>query len=258
MKGSDLVEYQTGDGRATITIDEPEHRNPMSVTTMTGLLAATRQAMADPAVRVLVYTGAGDQAFSAGGDLSGSFVDDPVGLHRNRGALADLFRTMFRGGKPTVARVNGHALAGGFGLAVACDITICVEDAKLGATEVRVGLWPMMISAVLLRSLPRKAALELMLTGRLIDPYEAQRLGAVSRVVARDGLDAAVTEVVEALKANSPATAMIGKDAFAGIGDLGLDAALDRLQTGLTATAMTEDAGEGIAAFLEKRQPRWK
>jgi enoyl-CoA hydratase/carnithine racemase len=116
----------------------------------------------------------------------------------------------------------------------------------------------MMISAVLLRSLPRKAALELMLTGRLIDPYEAQRLGAVSRVVARDGLDAAVTEVVEALKANSPATAMIGKDAFAGIGDLGLDAALDRLQTGLTATAMTEDAGEGIAAFLEKRQPRWK
>jgi enoyl-CoA hydratase/carnithine racemase len=258
MKGSDLVEYQTGDGRATITIDEPEHRNPMSVTTMTGLLAATRQAMADPAVRVLVYTGAGDQAFSAGGDLSGSFVDDPVGLHRSRGALADLFRTMFRGGKPTVARVNGHALAGGFGLAVACDITICVEDAKLGATEVRVGLWPMMISAVLLRSLPRKAALELMLTGRLIDPYEAQRLGAVSRVVARDGLDAAVTEVVEALKANSPATAMIGKDAFAGIGDLGLDAALDRLQTGLTATAMTEDAGEGIAAFLEKRQPRWK
>jgi enoyl-CoA hydratase/carnithine racemase len=258
MKGSDLVEYQTGEGRATITIDEPEHRNPMSVPTMTGLLAATRQAMADPAVRVLVYTGAGDQAFSAGGDLSGSFVDDPVGLHRARGTLADLFRTMFRGGKPTVARVNGHALAGGFGLAVACDITICVEDAKLGTTEVRVGLWPMMISAVLLRSLPRKAALELMLTGRLIDPHEALRLGAVSRVVPRDGLDAAVTEVVEALKANSPATAMIGKDAFAGIGDLGLDAALDRLQTGLTATAMTEDAGEGIAAFLEKRQPRWK
>jgi enoyl-CoA hydratase/carnithine racemase len=250
--------FEVKDEVAWVTINRPEVRNAFREQTLDEMIHALSSTRNDPSIACAVVTGAGDQAFSAGGDLSGSFVDDPVGLHRSRGALADLFRTMFRGGKPTVARVNGHALAGGFGLAVACDITICVEDAKLGATEVRVGLWPMMISAVLLRSLPRKAALELMLTGRLIDPYEAQRLGAVSRVVARDGLDAAVTEVVEALKANSPATAMIGKDAFAGIGDLGLDAALDRLQTGLTATAMTEDAGEGIAAFLEKRQPRWK
>lgn len=258
MKESGLVRYEVHEGTATIVIDDPERRNPMSVETMAGLLEATREAVADPEVRVLVYTGSGDRAFSAGGDLSGEFVDDAVGLHKARGALADLFRLMHRGGKPTVARVNGHALAGGFGLAVACDVTICVEDAKLGATEVKVGLWPMMISAILIRVMPRKAVLELMLTGRTIDPYEAQRLGAVSRVVSRDDLDSAVTETVEALKANSPATAMIGRDSFYGITDLDFDIALDRLQTGLTAIAMTEDAAEGIAAFLEKREPEWK
>lgn len=253
-----MVHYEMSDGRATITIVDPERRNPMSVDTMRELLDATRKAIDDPEVRVLVYTGAGDQAFSAGGDLSGAFVDDPVGLHQARGALADLFRLMYRGGKPTVARVNGHALAGGFGLAAACDVTICVDDARLGTTEVRVGLWPMMISAVLTRVMPRKAALELMLTGRTIDAHEAQLLGAVSRVVAREDLDGAVTETVEALKSLSPATSMIGRDAFYGTTDLGFDAALDRLQSGLTAIAMTEDAAEGLAAFREKREPKWR
>jgi len=252
-----LVSYEVDGGRATITIDDPPRRNPMSVATMAALREATRRALDDPAVRVLVYTGAGDQAFSAGGDLSGSFVDDPVGLHQARGALADLFRLMIRGGKPTVARVNGHALAGGFGLAVACDVTICVEEAKLGMTEVKVGLWPMMISALLARVMPRKAALELMLTGRLIDPYEAQRLGAVSRVVAAAQLDEVVTETVDSLLANSVGATLIGRDSFYGMVDLDFDSALDRLQTGLTATAMSADAAEGIAAFLEKRPPEW-
>jgi enoyl-CoA hydratase/carnithine racemase len=195
--------------------------------------------------------------FSAGGDLSSAFVDEAVGLHRTRGAFADLFRLMLRGGKPTVAKVNGHALAGGFGLAVACDVTICVDDAKLGTTEVAVGLWPMMISALLIRLMPRKAVLELMLTGRVIDAVEAQRLGAVSRVVSRSELDMAVDETVEALRSTSAATLMIGRDAFNAMSDLDFDAALDRLQTGLTSIAMSEDAAEGIAAFLEKREPRW-
>jgi enoyl-CoA hydratase/carnithine racemase len=251
-----LVDYETGEGRATITISDPERRNPISVATMEDLFEATRRGLDDPEVRVLVYTGAGD-VFSAGGDLSSAFVDEAVGLHRARGVFADLFRLMLRGGKPTVARVNGHALAGGFGLAVACDVTICVDDAKLGTTEVAVGLWPMMISALLIRLMPRKAALELMLTGRVIDAVEAQRLGAVSRVVPRSELDLAVDETVDALQSKSGATLMIGRDAFIAISDLDFDAALDRLQTGLTSIAMSEDATEGIAAFLEKREPRW-
>ncbi|HEY7469121.1 MAG TPA: enoyl-CoA hydratase-related protein [Acidimicrobiia bacterium] len=254
-----MIEYEAaGSGRATITIDDPERRNPMSVAVMEGLVEATRRALGDPEVRVIVFTGAGETAFSAGGDLSGSFVDDALELHRERGALADLFRLMRRGGKATVARVNGHALAGGFGLAVACDVTICVDDARLGMPEVGVGLWPMMVSAVLMRAMPPKAVLELMLTGRTIDPLEAQRLGAVSRVVSRPELDPAVTETVEALAALSPAAIMMGRDALYGVSDLGFDSALDRLQTGLTAIAMSDDAREGIAAFLEKREPRWK
>jgi enoyl-CoA hydratase/carnithine racemase len=251
------VRYETTGGRATITIDDPERRNPMSIETMRELRDATRRAVDDDDVGVIVYTGAGDRAFSAGGDLSGPFADDPIGLHKARGVLAELFRLMIRGGKPTVARVNGHALAGGFGLAVACDITICVENAKLGTTEIKVGLWPMMISALLARVMPRKAALELMLTGRVIDPREAHRLGAVSRVVSPDDLDGTVDEIVDALLAHSPATLMLGKDSFHGMADADFDTALDRLQGGLTELALTDDSTEGIQAFLEKREPNW-
>jgi len=230
----------------------------MSVETMRSLLDHTEQAMDDPEVGVVVYTGAGDEAFCAGGDLSGSFVDDAIGLHDGRGDVARLFRLMMRGGKPTIARVNGHALAGGFGLAVACDITICVHGAKLGTTEVRVGLWPMMISAVLARVMPQKAALELMLTGRMISPEEAYRLGAVSRVVSAEELDEAVDEVVDGLLAMSPTTLLLGKDSFYGMLDADFDTAFDRLQGGLTEIALTDDASEGVTAFVEKREPRWQ
>jgi enoyl-CoA hydratase/carnithine racemase len=252
-----MIRYEVLDGVATITIDDPERRNPMSTETMKGLRSHTRAAIDDPTVRVIVYTGAGDRAFSAGGDLSGGVFDDPVGLHRERGEMAELFRTMRRGGKPTVARVNGHALAGGFGLAVACDITICVDTAKLGLTEVNVGLWPMMITAVLAAGVSQKAALELMMTGRVISPDEALRIGAVTRVVPASELDAAVDQVVETLASKSPSTMQLGRDAFHAVADLGFDAALDRLQAGLTAVATTDDALEGVMAFVQKRSPVW-
>lgn len=251
------VRYDVDEAVATITIDEPERRNPMSTATMEALAGRTSEAVADAAVRVIVFTGAGDRAFSAGGDLSGGFVDDPVGLHRRRGLLADLFRNMWRGGKPTIARVNGHALAGGFGLAVACDISICVEDAKLGTPEIDVGLWPMMITAALTRSMPEKAALELMMTGRIITPEEALRMGAISRVVSREELDAAVQETAFSLAAKSAAAMSIGRDAFFSVARLDFDTALDRLQGGLTVVAATDDAGEGVAAFIDKRPPKW-
>jgi enoyl-CoA hydratase/carnithine racemase len=164
---------------------------------------------------------------------------------------------MWRGGKPTIARVNGHALAGGFGLAVACDITICVDDAKLGVPEIDVGLWPMMITAALTRCMTEKAALELMMTGRLITPHEARELGAVSRVVARNELDDVVAETASTLAAKSQAALMLGRDAFFAVARSDIDTALDRLQGGLTAVAGTDDATEGVRAFLEKRSPEW-
>ena len=215
-------------------------------------VAALTTLKANAEVRVVILTGAGP-VFSAGGDLSSmaQSQDGPTA------SLVELFTTMHELGKPIIAMVNGPALAGGLGLMVACDLVIASDTAVFGTTEIAVGLWPMMISAVLIRVMPRKAALELMLTGRIIDPLEAQRLGAVSRVVPRAELDKAVDETVAALRARSPATLMIGRDSYHAITDLDFDSALDRLQAGLTAIAMSDDASEGIAAFLEKREPRW-
>ena len=206
-------------------------------------------------MRVLVYTGAGDIAFSAGGDLSAGFFDNPIANHRVRGALVNLFRAMWEGEKPTVARVNGHALAGGFGLAVACDITICVDDARLGTPEVGVGLWPMMISVPLLRAVGAKALFELMATGRTITAAEALDLGAVSRVVERGQLDAAVDETVEALAGRSPAAIAWGRSTLRAIAGMSPLDALDYLHSGLTALTLTEDAQEGLPRLRRKACP---
>ena len=169
-----------------------------------------------------------------------------------------MFRLFRACGLPIVARVNGHALAGGFGLAAACDIVISVDSATFGTPEVNVGLWPMMISTILRRAMPEKAALELMLTGRRISAEEARRLGVVSRVVPADDLDQAVDETVASLAAKSKAVLQFGKDSFYAVSDLSLEEALDHLQAGLTLTTMTDDAQEGVMAFVEKREPSWR
>lgn len=253
-----MLRYERLDSRVVLTIDDPERRNPLSLSTMAELTRNVQEAAQDGEVRVIIITGAGDKAFSAGGDLSGGFVDDPLTDHEARGILADLIGAIRRCGKPVVARVNGHAVAGGFGLAAACDIVIAVDDAIFAVPEIKVGLWPMMITAVLQRLMPQKAAFELMVTGRRISASEAQRLGVVSRVVPRSELDAAVEETVAALVSVSPAVLAMGKDAFYAVEDMPLDTALDLLHLGLTATAMTDDAAEGINAFLEKRSPKWR
>jgi enoyl-CoA hydratase/carnithine racemase len=253
-----MLRYESKGPCALVTVDDPERHNPLSNEAMAGLEAAVARAAADEDVRVIIITGAGNKAFSAGGDLSGGFMDTPIGQHGERGALADLFRSLRRCPKPTIARVNGHALGGGFGLAAACDIVIAVEGALLGTPEIRVGLWPMMISAVLKPLVPQKALFEMMATGRRISAEEALRLGVVSRVVSAADLDDAVGETVGALLRSSPATLALGKSAFYAIEDMDIDSALDHLHIGLTATGTTEDASEGIAAFVDKRDPIWK
>ena len=256
--GIRVLHYEVSQARATITIDDQERRNPLSNADMAEMARLIDTAAADDEVRVIVITGAGDQAFSAGGDLGGGFVDEPLAGHQERGALAGLFSSMRSAGKPIVARVNGHALGGGFGLAAACDVVIAVEDASFGTPEIKVGLWPMMITAILQRVMPHKAALELMMTGRRISADEAMRLGVVSRVTPRDELDAAVDLVVNSLVAMSPVTLRMGRDAFFAVEDLDFEAALGYLHVGLTAVALTDDASEGVEAFLEKRRPEWR
>lgn len=253
-----MIRYESMEQRATITVDDPARHNPLTVDAMRQLRDALDRAAADTAVSVIVITGAGTKSFSAGGDLAGGFVDRPVDGHAARAAFADMLRSIQRADKPVVARVNGHALAGGLGLVAACDIALASANATFGATEINVGLWPMMISALLIRLVPRRTALELSLTGRRLDAAEAQRLGIVSRVLPdHERLDAAVEETVDALAQLPAGVLALGRAAFYGAQDLPVDAALDLLHAGLTAVAMTDDAREGVAAFLEKREPDW-
>jgi enoyl-CoA hydratase/carnithine racemase len=253
-----MIRYETAGTRATITIDEPERRNPLTNEAMAQVGDSLGEACRDPEIRVIVITGAGDRVFSAGGDLSGGFVDAPLAGHGDRGALADLIRDLRRCPKPVVARVNGHALGGGLGIVAGCDVAIAAQGAVFGTPEIAVGLWPMMITAVLRPLVPRRQLLEMMLTGRRFDAEEAANLGIVNRVVARDQLDAAVDEVVESLAGQSPAAVALGKAAFYAVEDMDLDTALDHLHMGLTAISTTEDAAEGVKAFLEKRDPSWR
>jgi len=206
---------------------------------------------------VIVITGAGESAFSAGGDLGAGFMDEPLARHADRAALANLFRELRNCGKPTIARVNGHALGGGFGLAAACDIVVAVDDALLGTPEMNVGLWPMMITAVLTPIVPQKALFEMMATGRRITAHEAHALGVVSRVTTRDDLDRVIDSIVVELSSRSSSTMAFGKRAFYAVSEMGFDAALDHLHIGLTAIGLTDDADEGVAAFVEKRPANW-
>jgi enoyl-CoA hydratase/carnithine racemase len=252
-----VIRFEATGRRATLTIDDEERRNPLTNEAMAQLLRAVLDACADDDVGVIVITGAGDRAFSSGGDLSGGFVDAPLAEHRERGALADLFRAMRRCPKPIVARVNGHAFGGGLGLVAAADLAVCADHAQLGTPEISVGLWPMMITAVLKPLVPRRALLEMMLVGCRLDAAEAQRLGLVNSVVPGAELDTAVDEIVTQLLEQSPAALALGKRAFHSVEDMDLDTALDHLHHGLTAVASTEDAAEGVAAFNEKRSPQW-
>ncbi|MBK9179350.1 MAG: enoyl-CoA hydratase/isomerase family protein [Acidimicrobiales bacterium] len=255
----DQLLYRVFDHVATVTINRPERRNALSWTVMSELRRALAQAKADPEVRVVVLTGAGDRAFCAGADLSG--MAEGAGyaqLHDARGELARLFRDLWELGKPTIARVQGYALAGGFGLALACDLVIAARDAVFGTPEIDVGLWPYMITVPLVRSMPPKRALELMLTGRRVDAEEAERIGFVTRVVPVDELDAATGELAGTLAAKSPAIVKLGRDSFYAVWDQAAEDALRLLHPMLTVTSQTEDAAEGIAAFAEKRSPVWK
>jgi enoyl-CoA hydratase/carnithine racemase len=252
------LRYDVAGAVARIAIDRPERRNALSWDTVRELRAALAAAKADEAVRVVVLTGAGDEAFCAGADLGGMRGDEVVALHDARGEVAGLIRDLWELGKPTIARVRGWALAGGFGLALSCDFVVAADDARFGTPEVDVGLWPFIVTVPLVRAMPPKLALDLMLTGRRVGADEALRIGFVNRVVPAAELDAAVDELAGALAAKPPAVVRLGRDAFYRMLDMTTEQALAYLHPMLTVTAMTEDAAEGVAAFAEKRRPQWK
>ncbi|HET9443349.1 MAG TPA: enoyl-CoA hydratase-related protein [Acidimicrobiales bacterium] len=255
------VLYEVRGPVARVTINRPERANALSWDVVAMLRERVAEAGADDAVRVVVLTGAGEKAFCAGADLAGMGAGEGSGFlerHDARRGLAELFRELWSLGKPTVARVRGFALAGGFGLALACDLVVAADDAQFGTPEIDVGLWPFMVTVPMLRSMPPKKALELMLTGRRVDAVEAERIGFVTRVVPAEGLDAAVDELTGVLASKSPALVRLGRDSFYAVWDQGADAALALLHPLLGVAAMTDDAREGAEAFLQKRPPEWR
>jgi enoyl-CoA hydratase/carnithine racemase len=255
---SDELLYEVGDGIARITINRPERHNAMSRDVIRGLRRAVGEAADDAAARVIVLSGAGDRAFCTGADLSGMAANASYAeVHESRGELARVFADLWSCGKPTIARVRGYALAGGFGLALACDLVVAAEDATFATPEIDRGLWPHMITVPLCRSMPPKQALELMMTGRRVDAAEALRIGFVNRVVPVEELDSAVDELATTLASKSPSVMRLGRDGFYAVWDRAAADALQTLHSLLTVNTSFEDASEGIAAFLEKRPPQW-
>ena len=251
--------YDVKDGVATITLNRPEQRNPLGPQMVADLTTALQHAKDDATVRAVVLTGAGDKAFCAGADLS-SFAADAteVERHLGRGAFVEMFVACERLGKPLIGCINGHALAGGFGLALCCDLLVCADTATFGTPEIRVGVWPMMVMSIVARNLGRKRAMELFMTGTRIDAATALQWGFVNRVLPPDEVRERAHALASEIAAWSPLIMHLGRDAFYAIDSLDYESALRYLQAQLTVVSMTEDFREGVTAFLEKRAPNFR
>jgi enoyl-CoA hydratase len=243
---------------ATVTLNRPDQRNPLSATMLRDLATAFRWCRDEPEVRVVVLTGAG-RVFCAGADLA-SFDGEMTTLekYRSRDLFVDLFILMADLGKPIVGRINGHALAGGFGLACSCDMLVAVDTATFGTPEINVGIWPMMIQAILSRSIPRKVLLEMEMLGDRWTALQLQTLGVINRVVAHELLDSTVGEITEQLAKKSPVAMRLGRDSFYRQQDMDFRAAMHYLHGQFLLVSETEDSREGIKAFFEKREPDFK
>jgi enoyl-CoA hydratase len=244
---------------ATVTLNRPEQRNPLSAMMLRDLASALRWCQRDAEVRVIVLTGAGDRAFCAGADLTGfNGGMSHLESHRSRDLFVDLFALMASLGKPIVGRINGHALAGGLGLACSCDLLVSTDTATFGTPEINVGIWPMIIQAILARNLPRKVLLEMEMLGDRWTAAQMQSFGLINRVVPQAQLDGTVKDIVDKLAKKSPVAMRLGRDSFYRQQDMEFNAALAYLHSQLSLITLTEDAKEGIKAFLEKREPDFK
>jgi enoyl-CoA hydratase len=258
------VSYETllvdvRDGVGTLTLNRPEARNALNQTVIRELVDALAHLEGDAETRVLIVRGAGERAFCAGADLKGMFrTGSIIDAREQYAGLARILEAIPRMRMPVIAQVHGYALAGGCGLAAACDLVIAAEDARFGLPEIKLGLLPLMVLAPILRAASPKRVLELVLTGRELPASEALEIGLATRVVPRTELDRTVADIARTLAALSPATLALGKEAFYRALELPYAQALAQLRDLLTIVARSEDAQEGIAAFLEKRQPRWQ
>ena len=246
-------------GVRTIALDDPEKRNALSTELLDDLIVALEEARDEEETRCVVLASTHPTVFCAGGNLAAFGDDAPlIAKHLANDRFPRVFRLIAGLGKPTICAANGHVLAGGLGLALACDLIVAREAATFGTPEINVGVFPFMLMALLYRNLPRKQVDELMLLGDRVSAHDAKALGFVNRVVPEDeDFDAAVDEWARRLAAKSPLLMRLGKDAMHRQRDMPLDDALEFLQAQLSLAFATQDAKEGLQAFLEKRDPVW-
>jgi methylglutaconyl-CoA hydratase len=245
-------------GVATITLNRPDKRNAISFDLIGDLLAAFDE-VAKSSARVLILTGAGT-AFCSGMDLENLKTligRTPEQSLQDTRTMARLFRTLYEFPKPTIAAVNGAAIAGGTGLATLCDFTLAVPEAKFGYTEVRIGFVPAIVSIFLLRQVGEKIARDLLLTGRLFDAEEAHRWGLVNEIVPLHELMTRARALAARVLENSPAALRYTKRLLSDAAGAELDPQIEIAVRENAAIRSTADFREGISSFLEKRKPKW-
>ena len=249
--------YEVKDRVGFLTINREERRNAISLEMIRSFRDHLKAADVNEAVGAVCLTGKGEKAFCSGADLGVTLAG--AGEDRLTGprTYAALLKEMAKFPKPLVARVNGPCIAGGMGLMLACDMVIARDDTYFRLPEVNVGIFPMMVGALLYRNLPRKKAMDLVLTGRKIPAVEAENLGMISRAVGPHRLDEEVEETLKLLTSKSPIGTRLGKAAFSAMGDMPFEAAVDYLSEALDKVIATKDAAEGMKAFMEKRAPNF-
>jgi enoyl-CoA hydratase/carnithine racemase len=240
-----------------IFINREERRNALNPEVVEGIQAALRQAATDPALRAIVLTGVGQKAFCAGADLSRGTGVFSEGLNEPTTDFGRLARNVRELGIPMIARVNGACVAGGMGLMALCDLAIVADHARFGLPEAKVGVFPMQVLVYLRRMVHPRHVNELCLTGELIDAARAREIGIANEVVPYAELDARVEALVARLAAMSPVAMRRGKYAIAAMESMGFSEALAFAETQIAVVSRTDDAREGLAAFNERRTPRW-
>lgn len=249
---------ETG-GIRTLTLNRPERRNALTPEMQSELIAALDEAAVSRSTRVVILTGAGD-CFCSGLDLTALQAmqnKTSAQLDEDARRIARMFQTLYALPIPTIARVNGHAIAGGTGLATLCDFTLAAIPAKFGYTEVRIGFVPALVSAYLAMQIGEKRARDLLLTGRLFSAEEGFRVGLVTEAVAPEELTARTHALAQTLLANSPASLRATKALIAAQNRPWLDAAIALSLEANVSGRQHADFREGISSFLEKRPPSW-
>jgi methylglutaconyl-CoA hydratase len=245
-------------GVATLTLNRPDKRNAISYELIADLLRALDEVKSSPA-RVLIVTGAG-KAFCSGMDLDNlkSLIGrTPEQNLEDSRTMVSLFRSLYEFSMPTIAAVNGAAIAGGTGLALLCDFTLAVPEAKFGYTEVRIGFVPAIVSTFLLRQVGEKIARDLLLTGRIFDADEAYRIGLLTQIVPQEQLMNRARELAAQLMESSPLSLAYTKRLLTDHARAELDEQIEAAIRGNAGIRSTHDFREGISSFLEKRKPKW-